>query len=198
MPVPSQPTADSADSISLPAWQHVPRLGLGAIRVCVNVLGAQQFHPVLQRRQIKSYYVNFYLMVSIGSLIGGMIIPVMLRYRTFAGYMFSASYYSLTIFAFVMGNHLHNYVKVRPQGKENLTILAILGKVICSLQSLNCQKVSQGGCYLDVIVQSTKDLGAVIPIILLIMPFNVAFGQLNRMFVVQGAVMANAGFVDAA
>jgi hypothetical protein len=114
-------------------------LGMGAIlQVCVNVLGTQQFHPVLQRRQLESYYVNFYLVVGIGNLIGGMIILAVLRYSAFAGYMLSVGCLSLAIIAFVMGNHLHNYVKVIPQGKENLTILAILGKVICSLQSLNC------------------------------------------------------------
>jgi POT family proton-dependent oligopeptide transporter len=35
-------------------------LGAGALKSCVNVFGAQQFHPVVQREQIKTYYVLFY------------------------------------------------------------------------------------------------------------------------------------------
>jgi POT family proton-dependent oligopeptide transporter len=35
-------------------------LGAGALKSCVNVFGAQQFHPVMQREQIKTYYVLFY------------------------------------------------------------------------------------------------------------------------------------------
>ena len=173
-------------------------LGSGAIKACVNVLGAQQFHPVLQRRQMERYFVNFYLTVNIGALIGGMIIPIVLRYSAFAGYMLSTCCFFLAIIVFVMGNYRHNYIKMHPQGKDNLTVLAILGKVICSLQSLERQKVSCGGRYSDELVQSIKRLGAVIPVIMLIMPFNIVFGQIISMFVVQGAVMADAGFVDAA
>jgi dipeptide/tripeptide permease len=173
-------------------------LGSGGIRACVNVLGAQQFHPALQRRQLESYYVNFYLTVNIGALIGGIVIPIVLRYSAFSGYMLSTCCFFLAVFAFVVGNHLHNYIKMKPQGKDNLTVLTILGKMICSLQGLERQKVSCGGHYSDVLVQSIKKLGAVIPVTMLIMPFNIAFGQIISMFVVQGAVMADAGFVDAA
>jgi hypothetical protein len=36
-------------------------MGAGAIKACVNVMGAQQYHPVLQKAQIERFYVNFYL-----------------------------------------------------------------------------------------------------------------------------------------
>ncbi len=34
------------------------------IKGCVNVFGAQQYHPTLQRAMIASYYVNFYLAIN--------------------------------------------------------------------------------------------------------------------------------------
>jgi POT family proton-dependent oligopeptide transporter len=36
-------------------------MGAGAIKACVNVMGAQQYHPVLQSAQIERFYVNFYI-----------------------------------------------------------------------------------------------------------------------------------------
>ncbi len=36
-------------------------MGAGAIKACVNVMGAQQYHPVVQKAQIERFYVNFYL-----------------------------------------------------------------------------------------------------------------------------------------
>jgi len=103
----------------------------------------------------------------------------------------------LVFFVFIAGNYLHNYIKMKPQDKDNLTVLEILGRMICSLQGLERQKVSCGGLYSDVLVQSIKKLGAVIPVTLLIMPLTMILGQIP-ILVVQGAVMADAGFVDAA
>jgi hypothetical protein len=62
-------------------------LGSGALRACGNIFRAQQFHPVLQKKQIESYYLYFYLLNCIASLVGGMVIPVVLNYNAFVGYM---------------------------------------------------------------------------------------------------------------
>lgn len=34
--------------------------GAGAIKSCVNIMGAQQFHPILQKAQIEKFYIYFY------------------------------------------------------------------------------------------------------------------------------------------
>jgi hypothetical protein len=36
-------------------------LGQGVIRACGNILCAQQYHPLLQKKQIETYYVHYYL-----------------------------------------------------------------------------------------------------------------------------------------
>jgi POT family proton-dependent oligopeptide transporter len=50
-------------------------IGTGFIKSIVNVFGAKQFHP-LQSRQVESYYVNFYVAINIGALIGGILVPI--------------------------------------------------------------------------------------------------------------------------
>lgn len=55
-----------------------------------------------------------------------------------------------------------------PHGTNNLAILSILGKSVCGLRGLNCQKVSKGGNYSDALVQSVKQLATVVPVAFLI------------------------------
>ena len=43
--------------------------------------------PVLQKGAIEKFYINFYLSINIGALLGGMIVPAVINYNPFAGYM---------------------------------------------------------------------------------------------------------------
>ena len=171
-------------------------MGAGAIKACVNVMGAQQYHPVLQKKMIEAYYVNFYLAINVGALVGGMVIPVVVKSNTFAGYMIPTCCFAVAVLVFVAGSS--RYVRMKPQGKENLTVLAISGKAVCGLQGLERKRASRGGRYSDVLVQSIKQLCAIIPVTLLVVPFNIAYSQMVDTFVAQGTVMADCGFVDAA
>ena len=171
-------------------------MGAGAIKACVNVMGAQQYHPVLQKSMIEAFYVNFYLCINIGALIGGMVVPVVVQSSVVAGYLIPTSCFALAILLFIAGTS--RYVRMKPQGKNNLAVLAISGKAVCCLRGLDTQKSSRGGRYPDVIVQSIKQLAAVVPVTLLVVPFNIVYSQMVNTFVAQGQVMQNAGFVDAA
>jgi dipeptide/tripeptide permease len=182
--------------VLIAAMKGLYPLGSGALRACCNIFGAQQFHPVLQKMQIESYYVYFYLLNCIASLVGGMVIPVVLNYDAFAGYMILTCCAALVIIVFFLSNH--RYTKMKPHGKNNLTLLAILGKLVCGLQRLERQKASNGGHYSAAIVQSIKQLAAIIPVVSLTLPFNIIYGQMFTTFVTQGRVMARADFVDAA
>jgi proton-dependent oligopeptide transporter, POT family len=51
-------------------------MGTSFVKSCVNIFGAKQFHPLLQSTNIESYYVNFYMCINVGSLLGILIIPV--------------------------------------------------------------------------------------------------------------------------
>jgi len=52
-------------------------LGAGFIKSVVNVFGAKQFHPVLQTSLVHRYYIDFYAMVCLGALAGGIIVPIL-------------------------------------------------------------------------------------------------------------------------
>ena len=36
-------------------------MGTGIVKSCVNVFGARQYHPVLQRSFVETFYVQFYM-----------------------------------------------------------------------------------------------------------------------------------------
>ena len=50
--------------------------GTGFIKPLVNVFGAKQYHPVVQSTLIEPYYVNFYMVINVGSLVGGFMIAL--------------------------------------------------------------------------------------------------------------------------
>jgi len=55
--------------------------------------------PVLQKGAIEKFYINFYMSINIGALIGGLTVPVVVAMNPFAGYMIPVVgeiYYSLT------------------------------------------------------------------------------------------------------
>ena len=170
-------------------------LGSGAINV-VNVFGAQQFHPTRQKSQIESYYIYFYILATCGSLIGGIVLPVVLQYSAFVGYMLVAGCYLLAVIFFVLGNYHYQYVKMKPQGNNNMQVLSILCNAMRG-RGIERQKVSNGGKYSDMVVQTIQRLGNVIPVTMLALPFNIIFSQMLITIPAQGSVMAKAGFVDA-
>ena len=42
---------------------------------------------MLQKSAIEKFYVNFYMSINIGALIGGLTVPVVIGMNPFAGYM---------------------------------------------------------------------------------------------------------------
>lgn len=151
---------------------------------------------MLQKGAIDQFYIKFYMAINCGSLIGGLVIPTVVRQNPFAGYMIPVVVFSLGISIFILGSS--RYTKMKPQGKTNLKVLKISGIAICGCQGLEKQKVSNGGRYPDVLVRSIKQLAAIIPITTLCVPFNIVWGEMMGMIQAQGIVMQNVGFVDAA
>ncbi|GBG25278.1 Protein NRT1/ PTR FAMILY 8.4 [Hondaea fermentalgiana] len=171
-------------------------IGAGGIKACVNVMGAQQFHPILQKRQVSRYYVWFYMFINIGALAGGIAIPIIMQSNVFAAYMIPVVGLSLGVIVFVLGTPL--YVRVRAQGSD---IVESLRAMVASCQqcppSLEKTKASHGGNYDDIFIDKVKVIGRLVPIMLTVVPFNMAYGQMSNVFVIQGSVMQPVGFIDA-
>jgi len=173
-------------------------LGAGCIKSCVNVLGAQQFHP-LQKLALEQYYVQFYMFINIGALVGGIAIPIMCQQGdefVFYAYLIPVVCLSVGLAIFVLGSG--RYVKPKPQGS---VILESVGAACRSLTvcppSLERMKLSNGGRYEEAFVEKVKVMGALFLLMLYIVPFNMIYGQMLSVFIIQGNNMLPAGFIDA-
>ncbi len=158
--------------------------GAGAIKPCINIMGAQQFHDsVGQKREIQLYYINSYMCNNFGAVIGGMIIPAVVETRNpFAGYMIVTVTFAFGLCVFILGSgHL---IKIAPNGKDNLRVMVMTGRAICGLQGLERQRQSVGGRYPDTLVRSVKQLASVVPISILAVPFNIVYNQVRFLIVV--------------
>ena len=152
-------------------------LGTGAIKSVVNVFGAKQFHPLLQSSLIETYYVNFYMCINIGALIGGIVVPIVAQHDIVVAYFIPAAVLVLGTIIFFIGAPRYN--KTKPQGE-------LFGKKQND-DNDNDQQVAK--------VNVLEMLG----LSSLIIPFNIAYSQMSTTFIVQGTVMQRAfGFLDAA
>jgi hypothetical protein len=147
--------------------------GTGIVKSIVNVFGAKQFHPLLQSSLIESYYVNFYMCINIGALVGGIIVPIVAQYDITLAYSYPVGMLCIGILLFVMGSQ--RYVRHPPDG------------------NLFSKKPKASN------VDSSIGLGTVFRISCLVIPFNIAYSQMATTFIIQGTVMEKAfGFIDAA
>ena len=153
--------------------------GAGAIKPCINIMGAQQFHDsVRQKREIQLYYINSYIFNDIGAAIGGMLIPAVVEtMNPFAGYMIATVAFAFGLCLFILGSG--RLIKMAANGKDNLGVLVITGRAICGLQGLDRQRQSVGGRYPDALVHSVKQLAAIVPITTLAVPFNIVYNQVR-------------------
>ncbi len=52
---------------------------------------------------IEAFYVNFYLCINIGALVGGMVMPVAVQSSAWAGYLIPTSSFALAILLLIAG-----------------------------------------------------------------------------------------------
>ena len=150
-------------------------LGAGLIKSVVNVFGAKQYHPLLQPDLIRAYYINFYMCINIGALLGCIIVPVVAEHSLVAAYFIPVVVMVIATVAFVSGYARYN--KTKPQ------------RVLFGVSSRQGNKELSG-----LKVNVVEMLG----LTLLILPFNIAYSQMATTFIVQGTVMEMAfGFIDA-
>jgi proton-dependent oligopeptide transporter, POT family len=146
-------------------------IGTGIVKAVVNVFGAKQFHPFLQSSLIESYYVSFYMCINIGALAGGIIVPILAQRNITLAYMIPVGMLISGVSCFLLGTP--RYVVAKPRG---------------DLLSTTAEERASG-----------LSLWSVVKMVMLIVPFCIAYSQMATTFIVQGTVMQKAfGFIDAA
>jgi dipeptide/tripeptide permease len=150
-------------------------IGTGIVKSVVNVFGARQYHPVLQRSMIESFYVRFYMVINVGAVAGCIVIPVVARSSITVAYTIPFLLLLVAVTFFMMGSS--RYVIVAP-GESNPELHVNAG----SAEDLNAK-----ASFVDVA-----------KICMLIVPFNIAYSQCPTTFMVQGSVMKPfLGFIEA-
>jgi len=54
-------------------------VGTGTVKAVVSVFGARQYHPLLQRSLVESFYVQFYMVINVGAVVVCIAVPVVAR-----------------------------------------------------------------------------------------------------------------------
>ena len=109
--------------------------------------------------------------INIGALIGGVLVPLMAQHNVTIAYFLPVAMLALGVALFSFGTS--RYVRTGPKG-----------------DLFSAKGVDSG---------PTIDLGAILRISILIIPFCIAYSQMATTFIVQGTVMKKAfGIIDAA
>ena len=181
--------------------------GTGIVKSVVNVFGAKQFHPLLQSSLIESYYVNFYMCINIGALIGGMVVPLLAQSNVTLAYFLP--FLLLTIGMILFMFRSPRFVCSKP--KRNDTTDRVLQFIshccsfccCCGRRSRNDKKITKRKTVRYSQHSTSSDpipISAIFRISLLVVPFNIVYSQMSTTFIVQGTVMKKTFYnlIDAA
>lgn len=153
-------------------------LGTGTVKAVVNIFGARQYHPILQRSMIESFYVRFYMIINVGACLGFIIMPIVARHNITIAYIIPLVLLLIALVFFVAGST--RYVNAVP-GKH------MVEKERQIKSSSSDEDNDEEPNFLDVA-----------KICLLIVPFCIVYQQAPTTFMVQGAVMDPfLGFIEA-
>jgi dipeptide/tripeptide permease len=169
-------------------------LGTGFIKSVVNVFGAKQYHPLLQAALVESYYVNFYVSINVGALVGGILIPILCQINMEAAYLVPVCSLGVGLIIFLAFSG--RFVKRAPEKTALFNTIKLLGKgILC--KPFDKSKESNGGSMSDGFVDGVKRLIQVIPVACLVLPFNIVYAQITTVFILQGGAMRKMGLLDA-
>jgi POT family proton-dependent oligopeptide transporter len=100
---------------------HLPSksrpVGTGTVKAVVNIFGARQYHPILQRSLIETFYVKFYMIINIGACLGFMIMPIIARNNITIAYTMPLILLLVALTFFAVG--YTRYVHVVPVGRHH-------------------------------------------------------------------------------
>lgn len=182
------------ESISSPWMVYVALfvlicVGAGGIKSCVNVFGAQQFHPTAQKELITSYFSYFYASINVGSLIGGIACPQVQHDVSFAAaYLIPLCSFVVALMVFVSGTN--RYLRFKPQGSPVVGVAKVLVNAV-KLKSFQATKKSNGGDQDDGFVEDTLQLLKLQPLCALAVPMLIAYNQMSTAFLSQSEKLRN-------
>lgn len=182
------------ESISSPWMVYVSLfvlicIGAGGIKSCVNVFGAQQFHPTAQKERITTFFSYFYASINVGSLIGGIACPqVQHDVSFFAAYLIPFSSFVVSCGVFISGTA--RYLRFKPQGSPVVGVAKVLISA-AKARSFDACKKSNGGDQDDDFVADTLQLLYLQPVCALVVPMLIAYNQMTTAFLTQGEKMSH-------
>ena len=135
-------------------------IGTGTVKAVVNVFGARQYHPVLQRSMVESFYVQFYMVINVGAVAGCIVIPIVARSSITLAYTIPFMLLLVALLFFVAGSH--RYVRVVPGHSQDLQE----GESDTSVREVP-----------DFPDEDKPNFVDVAKICALIIPFNIVYGQ---------------------
>jgi POT family proton-dependent oligopeptide transporter len=157
-------------------------VGTGTIKAVVNVFGARQYHPILQRSMVESYYVQFYMVINVGAVVGCVVIPVVARNSITTAYSIPFVLLSAALLVFVAGSK--RYVDVVPSTQQHGNRQQLLQQPQQKQRSHNgADRIDNKRAALELSTHSASDEGEkpnfadVAKICALIIPFNIVYGQ---------------------
>jgi POT family proton-dependent oligopeptide transporter len=188
-------------------------IGTGTVKACVNVFGAKQFHPLLQSSLIERYYVSFYMCINIGSMVGGILIPIVAQHSVTIAYMIPVVGLALGVICFVASSS--RFTMTKPSRAKRISIGSMCNSVADMCQKLKSNKKSQSSStdsydpektsfvpFALIIKPKNSQLSllSVFKVCALVIPFNIGYSQMATTFIIQGTVMrpAVSGLMDAA
>ena len=167
-------------------------VGAGGIKSCVNVFGAQQFHPQLQKAGITSFYTLFYGAINVGSLVGGLTCPQVAYSVSYtAAYLIPLCSFAVALTVFIGGSK--RYVKILPKGSPVFSFLKVVSAAVWR-RSFEAVKSSRGGPQSDFLVDCCRALVRLQPLCALQIPLIIAYNQMATAFLTQGEKMDNTVF----
>ncbi|KAF4660834.1 hypothetical protein FOL47_006928 [Perkinsus chesapeaki] len=187
-------TIASVPSLSEPWMIHVSLMflitvGAGGIKSCVNVMGAQQMHPEKHKDILTSFFTIFYAAINLGSIIGGVVTPILVEDVSWASsFVVPLIFFAVATSVFVLGDLMKRYVKVKPEGSAVLEVIKVMLASIwrCGVDK---NKKSQGGSFEDSFIEDTKVFARLLPILLVTIPFNMAYNNMTTTFLTQALLM---------
>jgi dipeptide/tripeptide permease len=166
-------------------------IGAGGIKSCVNVLGAQQFHPTLQKEAITRFFTYFYASINVGSIVGGLAVPQVADSVSYAiAYLIPLSFFIVASAVFFFGRN--RYVRMKPQGSP---VVAFAKVVFFAMRnSFDDARESHGGPFEDALVDDCLALLRLLPVLSVVMPLLMAYNQMTTAFLTQGEKMNSSVF----
>jgi dipeptide/tripeptide permease len=166
-------------------------LGMGGVKSLIAVMGANQFHPVLHKKEQSSFFLRFYMTINLFAFASTGVNAYVnsVGEELWKPFLFPAIAFFSGIVIFIAASS--RYIKRAPLGSVTIEVVKVAGKGLTTCPpGLESQRISQGGNVQDSFVDDTWKMGSLIPFLFISLSFfNVAYHYLSSYMVYQGMEM---------